>query len=36
MNKYICPDCQSEYDEDYGYCHQCGARLVETEKNNLV
>ena len=34
MSKYICPACQSEYDEDYGFCHKCGARLVEKEKNN--
>ena len=34
MSKYICPACQSEYDEDYGFCHKCGARLAEKEKNN--
>ena len=34
MSKYICPACQSEYDEDYGFCHKCGARLAENVKNN--
>ena len=34
MSIYICPACQSEYDEDYGFCHKCGARLAEKEKNN--
>ena len=34
MSKYFCPNCQTEYDEDYGFCHKCGARLAEKEKNN--
>ena len=34
MSIYICPACQSEYDDDYGFCHKCGGRLVEKEKNN--
>ena len=34
MSKYICSACQREYDEDYGFCHECGGRLVEKEKND--
>ena len=34
MSIYICPACQREYDEDYGFCHECGGRLVEKEKND--